>query len=106
MSDQQQNYISKKFTQGDPYESFLYALKAPKTKRQYPKRLKVVFDYLVSINELREIKLENQSKEVVSKTLQNPLWLTSCLMRFIIFQNERIQRKEDLRLNIQSHFLH
>jgi hypothetical protein len=38
-----------------PYESFLYALKSSETKRQYPKRLKVVFDYLVSINELKEI---------------------------------------------------
>ena len=94
MSDQQQNYISEKLIHGDPYKSFLYTLKAPETKRQYPKRLKVVFDYLVSINELKEIQLENQCKEVVSKTLQNPHWLTSCLMRFIIFQNERIQRKE------------
>ena len=94
MSDQQQNVISEKFTHGDPYESFLYALKAPETKRQYPKRLKVVFDYLVSINELKETKLGNQCKEVFLKTLQNPHWLTSCLMRFIIFQNERIQRKE------------
>ena len=94
MSTQQNNYISVKFNQDDPYESFLYALKSSETKRQYPKRLKVVFDYLVSINELKEIKLENQCKEVVSKTLQNPHWLTSCLMRFIIFQNERIQRKE------------
>ena len=94
MSGQQQNYISEKFTHGDPYESFLYALKAPETKRQYPKRLKVVFDYLVSVNELKEIQLENQCKEVVSKTLQNPHWLTSCLMRFIIFQNERIKNKE------------
>lgn len=94
MSDQQQNYISEKFTHADPFESFLYALKASETKRQYPKRLKVVFDYLVSINELKETKLENQCKEVFSKTLQNPNWLTSCLMKFIIFQNERIQRKE------------
>jgi hypothetical protein len=45
---QQQNYTSEKFIQDDPYESFLYALKAPETKRQYPKRLKIVFDYLVS----------------------------------------------------------
>jgi hypothetical protein len=52
---QQNNYSSEKFNhQEDPYESFLYALKAPETKRQYPKRLKVVFDYLVSINELKE----------------------------------------------------
>ena len=93
MSNQQQNYISENFTHGDPYDSFLYALKAPETKRQYPKRLKVVFDYLVSLNELKETKLENQCKEVFSKTLQNPSWLTSCLMRFIIFQKERIQRK-------------
>ncbi|MGZ5485597.1 MAG: hypothetical protein ACXWFB_06780 [Nitrososphaeraceae archaeon] len=69
-------------------------MRAPETKKQYPKRLKVVFDYLVSINELKEDHLENQCKEVVTKTLQNPRWLTSCLMRFIIFQNERIQRKE------------
>ena len=91
---EQQNSISEKFAHGDPYESFLYALKAQETKRQYPKRLKVVFDYLVCINELKEIQLENQCKEVVSKTLQNPYWLTSCLMRFIIFQKERINRKE------------
>ena len=94
MSEQQQNYISKNFKQDDPYESFLYALKSSETKRQYPKRLKVVFDYLVSINELKEIQLENQCKEVVSKTLQNSQWLTSSLMKFIMFQNDRIQRKE------------
>ena len=87
VSKQQNNYISEKFTHhDDPYESFLYALKSSETKMQYPKRLKVVFDYLVSINELQETQLENQCKEVVSKTLQNPRWLTSCIMRFIIFQ--------------------
>jgi hypothetical protein len=87
-------YFRKSYSYDDPYELFLYALKSSETKRQYPKRLKVVFDYLVSIDELKEIKLENQCKEIVSKTLQNPHWLTCCLMRFIIFQNERIQRKE------------
>ena len=62
LSEQQQNYISENFKQDDPYESFLYALKSSETKRQYPKRLKVVFDYLISINELKEIQLENQCK--------------------------------------------
>jgi hypothetical protein len=74
---QQQNHISENFKQDDPYESFLYALKFSETKRQYPKRLKVVFDYLVSINELKEIQIENHCNEVISKTLQNPHWLTS-----------------------------
>jgi hypothetical protein len=58
LSKQQQNYISEKFIHDDPYESFLYAVKAPETKRQYPKSLKIVFDYLVSINELKENQLE------------------------------------------------
>jgi integrase len=96
LSDQQlkQKQQNSQFSYDDPYESFLYALNCSETKRQYPKRLKVVFDYFVSINELEETQLENQCKEVVSKTLQNPQWLTSSLMKFIIFQNERIQRKE------------
>ncbi|HJT83168.1 MAG TPA: hypothetical protein VJ697_01680, partial [Nitrososphaeraceae archaeon] len=94
MSAQQKNFVTEKYNQDDPYESFLYALKSSETKRQYPKRLKVVFDYLVSINELKETLLENQCKEVVSKTLQNPHWLTSGIMKFIMFQNERIKRKE------------
>jgi integrase len=94
VSRQQNNDISEKFNQDDPFESFLYALKSSETKRQYPKRLQVVFDYLVSINELKEVQLKNQCKEVVSKTLQNPHWLTSCIMKFIMFQNERIKRKE------------
>ena len=103
LSDQQQNYISEKFTHNDPYDSFLYALKAPETKRQYPKRLKVVFEYLVSINELKETKLENQCKEVVSKTLENHHWLTSSLMKFIMFQNERIQRKEIVAITAHNY---
>jgi hypothetical protein len=35
--------------------------------------LKVVFDYFVSINELKETQLENQCKEVVSKTAKSSL---------------------------------
>ena len=96
MSNQQNNYISEKFNQNDPHKSFLYALKSSETKRQYLKRLKVVFDYLVSINELKEIQLNNQCKEVVLKTLQNPQWLTSCIMKFIMFQNVSTSKWENI----------
>lgn len=94
MSDQQLKQKQQNSQFNDPYESFLYALKSSETKRQYPKRLKVVFDYFVSLDEIKETQLENQCKEVISKTLQNPHWLTSSLMKFIMFQNERINRKE------------
>jgi hypothetical protein len=32
--------------QQDPLAMFLYALKAPETKRQYPRRFKVFLDFL------------------------------------------------------------
>ena len=38
--------------QENPLEMFMYALKAPESKRQYPKRLKVFFDFLTSKKEL------------------------------------------------------
>lgn len=67
----------------DPISLFLYALKAPETKRQYPRRLKVL-DYLKL-----EGPLEQQVKELLTKTKQSPQWLRSCLIRFIAFQKER-----------------
>lgn len=38
----------KKFIQvsSDPYNRFLYALKAPESKRQYSKRLKVFLNFM------------------------------------------------------------
>ena len=71
------------------YELFLYALKAPETKRQYPKRLKIVSYYFNSINELTNTKIQTQCKEVITKTLQDRSWLSSCLMRFIMFQKDK-----------------
>ena len=39
--------------QNNPYGLFLFALKAPQTKRQYPKILKYIFDYFVKIGKLK-----------------------------------------------------
>ena len=36
----------------DPLSAFTYALKAPETSRQYPRRLKVFFDFMQSDNPL------------------------------------------------------
>jgi predicted phosphoadenosine phosphosulfate sulfurtransferase len=98
MYEPKKSIIIENFNHNDSYELFLYALKAPETKRQYPKRLKVVFDYFNSINELKNTKIQDQCKEVVIKTLQDPSWLSSCLIRFIMFQNDRIQRKEYIEI--------
>jgi hypothetical protein len=49
-------------TQVGPMSVFLYALKAPESRRQYPKRLKMLLDFLG----LAE-PLENQAIEFVER---------------------------------------
>ncbi len=73
----------------DPPSVFLYALKAPETRRQYPRRLKVFLDYLKL-----EGPLEQQIVEYLTHTKRNPQWLQSSLMQFISFQKERARNGE------------
>jgi hypothetical protein len=75
--------------ENNPLSVFLYALKAPETRRQYPKRAKVFFDFL----ELDE-PLEKQARDFLSKAKQNPQWAQSSLMQFIAFQKERARAGE------------
>ena len=49
-------------------ENFLYALRAPESKRQYPRRLKVLFDYLFNKRELNSNLLEKQCEEFIIKS--------------------------------------
>ena len=73
----------------DPLSIFLYALKAPGTRRQYPRRLKVFLDYLKL-----EGQLEYQAVEFLTRVRQNPHWLQISLMQFISFQKERVRNGE------------
>ncbi len=49
-----------------PYFRFIYALKAPETKRQYPKRLEVFLDYLKLQGSTIEVK-SNQFYEFIKQ---------------------------------------
>jgi hypothetical protein len=61
--------LSTQYEEENPLSVFLYALKAPETKRQYPRRLKVFLDFLKL-----DGTLEQQSKEFLEKAKQNPQW--------------------------------
>ncbi len=68
----------------------MYALKAPESKRQYPKRLKVFLDFLTSKNELSHSDLENQYSEFMAKSQIYPKWANNKLMEFVLYQKERV----------------
>ena len=81
--------IAQKEQEEEPLSVFLYALKAPESKRQYPKRLKVFLDYLQLEGSVRE-----QATDLLARAIQNPQWLQSSLMKFIVFQKQRADNGE------------
>ena len=82
---------------------FMYALKAPETKRQYPKRLKVFLDFLNSNNELIHSDLENQCKEFMTKSQTDPKWANKKLMEFVLYQKERVYKDEIVYATIRNY---
>jgi hypothetical protein len=70
----------------DPLSIFMYALKAPETRRQWPRRLKVFFDFL----KLDE-PIEKQAKQFLMRTKQDYQWAQHNLLRFMTFQQERVK---------------
>lgn len=67
----------------------MYALRAPESQRQYPRRFKVFLDYLGL-----DGPIEDQAKQFVKKARSDPKWFHQSLMNFIVFQKERVKRKE------------
>jgi hypothetical protein len=76
--------------QQSPLYPFMYALKSSEARRQYPKRLKMLFDNLKLSG-----PLEEQSKEFLDKTRQNGVqWAQDSIMIFLDYHKERVRRKE------------
>ena len=73
----------------DPIQVFLYALKAPETKRKYPQRLKFFFDFLFP-----NIDFNIQAKEFIKKAKGNDQFVYSTFINFIVKQNKRVDKKE------------
>jgi integrase len=83
----------------NPMSHFMYALKAPDTKRQYPKRFKTFLDFLGTKG-----SLEDQAKEFLTKARANTPWAETELMKFIMFQKERVLSGEIVGSTIRNYF--
>ena len=73
----------------DPIQAFIYALKAPETKRKYPQRLKFFFDSVCP-----NLDFDNQAKEFVKNAKGNDQFVYSSFINFIVKQNKRVDKKE------------
>jgi hypothetical protein len=82
---QQQQYQSKHDFQ-NPYFRFMDAIKSPETKKRYPDRFKAFLDYI----QIPGTNIEERLVNFYNQANQNPPWLQSSLMSFLIFQKERV----------------
>ncbi|HXS60523.1 MAG TPA: hypothetical protein VN703_06905 [Candidatus Sulfopaludibacter sp.] len=89
----------KQITSG-PYIRFLYALKAPESKRQYPRRLEVFLNFINIPGSTLEERLYNFYKSSKSNTE----WLQDSLIDFILFQKERVSRGEIVLSTIPNYY--
>jgi integrase len=92
--------VQEEEQQENPIAVFMYALKAPETKRQWPRRLKTFFDFLPFEG---VTTIEGQAKLFVYKARRDPQWAQNSLMRFITYQLARIQRGEISESTIRNY---
>ncbi|MGD9674326.1 MAG: hypothetical protein AB7U98_12710 [Candidatus Nitrosocosmicus sp.] len=88
------------FRMESPYFRFTYALKAPETKRQYPKRLEVFLDYL----KLQGSTIEEKANQFYEFIKQDPKTFQNALLNYFIFQNERANIGEISQSTIPNYY--
>lgn len=78
---------------------FRYALKAPESKRQYPKRFKVFLDFLKIPGDM-----DTQAKSFLSKAREDPTWAQNSFMRFIMYQIDRAKSGDIATSTISNYY--
>ncbi|MGH9982543.1 MAG: hypothetical protein ACRD8W_01135 [Nitrososphaeraceae archaeon] len=85
--------------QANPLQQFLYALKAAETKRQWPNRLKIVFDFLGLHGAVHE-----QAREFMTLYKEGSVTLIqSRIMEFLSYQVQRSHRGEISQATIPNY---
>jgi hypothetical protein len=79
------NEEEREIQKQSPIYSFMYALKSSEARRQYPKRLKMLFNFLGLPG-----SLEAQAKEFLEKARQNPQWCQDGIIVFLDFHKQRV----------------
>lgn len=78
--------------------NFLYVLKVPETKRQYPRRLEIFLDFLGLNGDVNAKALL-----FYKKAKANPQWFQDNFLKFIEYQKDRVSRNE-LSLTIGNYY--
>jgi integrase len=92
--------VVRQLVKKDAYSAFEYALKAPETKRQWPRRLDVFLTFLQL--EGADVKERSNNLYDLIKT-EGIDWLESHIIDFIYFQKQRVLTKEITETTINNY---
>jgi hypothetical protein len=82
LQQEEQRLLQKEME--DPLAFFMYALRAPETRRQWPRRFKTFLDFI----EMEGVSsLEEQARLFIVKSRQLPHWAQDNLIRFMNVQS-------------------
>lgn len=85
-----------------PYLKFMYALIAPESKRQYPRRLQVFLDFI----HIDRLTVEEKTNHLYLMITENGReWLENQLIKFFASQNQRVERNEISAQTINNYFV-
>ena len=82
-----------------PIVNFLFALKSPESKRQYPKRLEIFLNFLKL-----EGTFEEKAVAFYEKAKKKPNWLYSELIKFSEYQKSRVKNGEVSESTVPNYF--
>ena len=107
MQQEQKNQILIPFAEeNNAIDNFLYALKAPETKRQYPRRLKVFLDFLQIDSPSSDFDQDLRYKASIFVKLAKDS--SNCaldkLIKFILSQKERAAKGEISECTISNYY--
>jgi hypothetical protein len=89
----------------NPYENFLYALRAPESKRQYPRRFKVFLDFLQpEVQKVPFKEIEKQANRFYSLAIKDKNWVNTKLKDFVSFQIKRAIKGEISYMTIRNYY--
>ncbi len=83
-----------------PYNRFIYALKAPESKRQYPKRLEIFLNFI----NIEGSNLQEKLYNLYIHARGDTEWLQNSLLDFIIFQKESAIKGEIANSTIPNYY--
>jgi hypothetical protein len=83
VQQEEQKRPQKEMETKDPLALYMYALRAPETRRQWPRRLKTFLDFLVMEG---ASSLEEQARIFIVKSRQLPHWAQDSLIGFMNVQ--------------------